>query len=234
MPGLSDVTALYNAGTDALARGQTGEAVLFLTGAARLEPRAKDVARNLSIAEARVALARGESGEHPAGAGLGGTGMLLSSGEAWLLAALLVAWGALGMVWRWWRAGAIAGHTKPESRALRLARRFLDVAGVAGLLAALLLTLGALNETFFPEAVVLDAALPLAAASGQPLPEAPMLVAGERVRLAGEREGMVEIRLGGTSVGWGRLSGVWRVRDTARYTPSSSRDRETRREGSHG
>ena len=92
----------------------------------------------------------------------------------------------------------------------------------------------ALNERFFPEAVVLDASLPLTAASGQPLPDAPALMAGERIRLAGEREGLVEIRLGGTSVGWGRLSGVWRVRDAARYTPSSSIDRGTRREGSDG
>jgi hypothetical protein len=145
-----------------------------------------------------------------------------------------VALGAAGMAWRWRRAGALGGRAKEEPRARRAARRALDAAGIAGLLAATLLTAAALNDRLFPEAVVLAASLPLTAASGQPLPDAPALVAGERVRLAGEREGLVEIRLGGTSVGWGRLSGVWRVRDAARYTPSSSKDGGTRREGSDG
>jgi len=234
MPGLNDATTLYNAGSDALSHGHRGEAVLLLRGAARLEPRAPDVARNLSIAEARVALSRGESTERAGAAGAGGTGMLLSSAEGWLLASLLVALGAAGMAWRWKRAGSISAHVNVESRAGRFARRALDAAGLAGLLAALLLTAGALQEAFAPEAVVLDASLALTAASGQPLPDAPALVAGERVRLAGEREGMVEIRLGGTSVGWGRLSGVWRVRDAARYTPPSSTDRGARKEGSDG
>lgn len=234
MPELNDATTLYNAGSDALAHGHLGEAVLFLRGAARLEPRASDVARNLSIAEARVALSRGEIAERAGAAGGGGTGALLSSGEGWLLAALLVALGAMGMAWRWLRAGAIGGRSNVEPRAHRVARRALDGVGAAGLLAALLLAAAALNDRYVPEAVVLDAALPLTAASGQALPDAPALVAGERIRLAGEREGLVEIRLGGTSVGWGRLSGVWRVRDAARYTPSSSRDRGMRREGSDG
>ncbi len=234
MPGLNDATALYDAGSDALAHGRLGEAVLLLRGAARIEPRAKDVARNLSIAEARVALSRGEIAEQGKTPGAGGTGMLLSSGEGWLLAVLLLALGAAGMAWRWRRAGEITAHVKPEPRAARLTRRALDIAGLTGLLAALLLSGMALQDQLFPEAVVVDASLPLTAASGQPLPDAPALVAGERVRLAGEREGLVEIRLGGTSVGWGRLSGVWRVRDAARYTSPSSMERGASREGTNG
>lgn len=234
MPGLNDATALYDAGSDALAHGRLGEAVLLLRGAARLEPRANDVARNLSIAEARVALSRGEIAEQGKAPGASGTGMFLSAGEGWLLAVVLLTLGAGGMFWRWKRAGVITARATREPRPARLARRLLDVAGAAGLLAALLLSAAALQDQLFPEAVVLDASLPLTAASGQPLPDAPALMAGERVRLAGEREGLVEIRLGGTSVGWGRLSGVWRVRDAARYTPPSSTDRETRREGSSG
>lgn len=234
MPALNGATALYNAGCDALARGQMGETVLFLRGAARLEPRAADVGRNLSIAEARVALSRGEVTDRAGGSAVGGGGFYLSSGEGWLLAALLVAIGAAGMAWRWRLAGVISGRITREPRPRRMMRRALDASGVVGLLVAALLASAALNEHFFPEAVVLDASLPLAAASGLPLPDAPALLAGERVRLAGEREGLVEIRSGGTSVGWGRVSGVWRVRDAARYTPSSSTDRGVRREGSDG
>ncbi|HEU4725325.1 MAG TPA: hypothetical protein VFU59_08515, partial [Candidatus Eisenbacteria bacterium] len=132
------------------------------------------------------------------------------------------------------RAGIITARATSEPRASRVARRALHAAGLLGLLASLLLTIVALQDQFFPEAVVLEASYALTAASGQPLPDAPALVAGERVRLAGERDGLVEIRLGGTSVGWGRLSGVWRVRDAARYTSGSSTDRGTRKEGSSG
>jgi len=162
----------------------------------------------------------------------GGAGIMAKIGV--YLLAFVAALGAAGMAWRWRRAGVITARTTVEPRSSRLARRALDVAGIAGLVAAALLTAAALNERYFPEAVVLDASFPLTASSGQPLPDAPALVAGERVRLAGERDGLVEIRLGGTSVGWGRLSGVWRVRDAARYTPPSSTDREMLREGSNG
>lgn len=233
MPALNGATSLYNAGSAALAQGRLGEAVLFLRAAERSEPRASDIARNLSIAEARVALARGESTELAA-APRGPTGFPLSSGEAWLLASLLVAAGAAGMAWRWRRAGIVTAHPRPEPRELRLVRGALHAAGLAGLLATLLLTANALHDRIAPEAVVLEESYALTAASGQPLPDAPALVAGERVRLASEREGLVEIRLGGTSVGWGRLSGVWRVRDASRYTPPSSMDRGRRREGSNG
>jgi len=233
---MNDVTMLYNAGTDALVHGRLGEAVLLLRGASRLEPRSADVSRNFRIAEARVALTRGESTEQVGaiGAGARGTGLLLSSGEGWLLAALLLALGAAGMAWRWRNTGVITAHAKTEPRVPRVARRALHAAGLAGLLATLVLTIAALEDQLFPEAVVLEASYPLTAASGQPLPDAPALVAGERVRLAGEREGFVEIRLGGTSVGWGRLSGVWRVRDAARYTSNPSTDRGTGKEGSNG
>jgi len=111
MPALNDATGLYNAGSAALAHGRLGDAVLFLHAAGRSEPRAADIARNLSIAEARVALARGESTEQTA-APRGGTGFPLSSSEAWLLASLLVAVGAAGMAWRWRRVSR-GGRFRP-------------------------------------------------------------------------------------------------------------------------
>ncbi|HET9952283.1 MAG TPA: hypothetical protein VFS09_10870 [Candidatus Eisenbacteria bacterium] len=228
MPELTRAGDLYNAGSEALANGNLGEAVLFLRAASRLEPRAKDVARNVSIAEARVALTRGEGPTRLSGGG----GFGLSSGEAWLLAALLIALGAAGLAWRRRRLARIA-VSAAGSDALRdprslLASRVLDAAGIAGFALSAWLAAGAVMERVAPEAVVLDRSLPLTAASGQPLPEAPALVAGERVRLGAEREGLVEIRLGGTNVGWARRSGVWRVVDASRYTLPSSTDGNVR------
>ena len=234
MPELIRAGDLYDAGSGALADGNLGEAVLFLRAASRLEPRAKDVARNLSIAEARVALTRGEGPERLSS----GSGIGLSGGEAWLPAAALIVLGAAGMFRRRQRLAriAVSAHDASAVRASSwiLARRSLDAAGIAGLALSAWLAASALVERVAPEAVVLDRSLPLTAASGQPLPEAPALVAGERVRLGAEREGLVEIRLGGTNVGWARRSGVWRVIDAPRYNPSSSTDRKARPGGTNG
>jgi len=228
VPTLTSSTDLYNAGCEALSSGNLGEAVLFLRAASRLGPRARDVARNLSITEARVALARGENGG-PVG-GHGPMAIGLSSGESWLLASLLIALGAAGRAWRWKRLGRIEiGTSRPGADAsARFGRLFLGAAGLAGLAMAAWLLAGAVVERVLPEAVVLEHSLPVTAASGQPLPEAPALVEGEVVRLGTEREGLVEIKLGGTSVGWARRSGVWRVTDAPRYTLPSSREGKVR------
>jgi hypothetical protein len=225
-----NASALYDAGTAALARGDLGEAVLRLAAASRLEPRAADIARNRAIAEARVALSRGDEGRPP----VSEMRLALSSGEAWLLAALLVAAGAAGMAWSGHRADPLAARRAPETGFRRAARRGLHIAGVAGFLLTLALATVAFMETLSPEAVVLDRSLPLTAASGQSLPGSPELVAGERVRLGALREGLVEIRLGGTPLGWARLAGVWRVRDAARYTPASAPEQGENQEGSGG
>ena len=234
MPELSRAGEFYNAGSDALANGNLGEAVLYLRAASRLEPRAGDVARNLSIAEARVALTRGEGPERSSAA----SGFALSSEEGWLLAALLILIGALGMLWRRRRLARIAvSLLEPAAahpaRTLPF-RRALDAAGIAGLALSAWFAASAVMERLAPEAVVLDRSLPLTAASGQPLPEAPALVGGERVRLGAEREGLVEIRLGGTNVGWARRSGVWRVIDASRYNAPSSTDGKGTPRRTHG
>jgi hypothetical protein len=226
VPTLTSSTDLYNAGCEALSSGNLGEAVLFLRAASRLEPRARDVARNLSITEARVALARGENGGSVSGHGPLVIG--LASGESWLLASLLIALGAAGRAWRWRRLGRIGTSGPGAGGSTRFGRLFLGAAGLAGLAMAAWLLAGAVVERVLPEAVVLEHSLPLTAASGQPLPEAPALVEGEVVRLGTEREGLVEIKLGGTSVGWARRSGVWRVTDAPRYTLSSSREGKVR------
>ena len=234
MPDLTRASDLYNAGSGALINGNLGEAVLYLRAASRLEPRAGDVARNLSIAEARVALTRGEGPEGPPA----GSGFALSSGEAWLLAALLMLVGAVGMLWRRRRLARLAVSLLQPAvpRATRSLpfRRALDVAGIAGLALSAWLGASAVMERVAPEAVVLDRSLPLTAASGQPLPEAPALVGGELVRLGAEREGMVEIRLGGTNVGWARRSSVWRVIDASRYNAPSSTDAKENHRRTHG
>jgi len=227
MPALNHAGDFYNAGTEALSSGNLGEAVLFLRAASRLEPRAPDLARNLAIAEARVALERGESGDHASV----GVPIALSIGEQWIVAAILLGLGIVGRLRRWNRLGRVG---TPDRGAASLERRLLGVAGLAGLAVLTWLLAGAAIEAVFPEAVVLDKSLPLTAASGQPLPEAPALVEGESVRLGAEREGLVEIKLGGTSVGWSRRSGVWQVKDAPRYTPPSSTDGTQQQDGANG
>lgn len=209
MPGVTGAAALYDAGTQALARGDVGPAVLFLTAAGRLEPRAADIARNASIAEARVALARGEA-DAVASRGFSAP---LSAGEGWWIAALLLLLGAAGMALRARRARPLA---RPLGRSTPL--RLLDLVGALGFAVAAVLAIAAGVERAMPQAVVVEPKVSLTAASGQPLPGEPALVAGERVRLGPERERLVEVRLEGTVVGWARRSAFWRVRDAARYT----------------
>jgi hypothetical protein len=214
MPSVTDAGTLYDAGTAALVDGRLGPAVLFLRAGERLEPRAGDIARNLGIAEARVAIARGEAGDAPAR----GPSMPLSAAEAWWVAALLLALGAAGMARRAFRETA-REPAKPRGVARVVVGRALDAAGLIGIAAVVALSLLAGMERAMPEAVAIDSNVRLTAASGQPLPGEPALVAGERVRLGREREGLVEVSLEGTTVGWARRSAFWRVRDAARYTP---------------
>jgi hypothetical protein len=197
MPGVIGATALYDAGTQALARGDVGPAVFFLTAAGRLEPRAADIARNASIAEARVALARGEADAVASR----GFSIPLSAGEGWWIAGILLLLGAVGMALRAHGARPLA-HPRGPSLSLRI----LDLAGLFGFAVVAALAIG------------VEPKVALTAASGQPLPGEPALVAGERVRLGREREGLAEVRLDGTVVGWARRSAFWRVRDAARYT----------------
>jgi hypothetical protein len=209
MPGVIGATALYDAGTQALARGDVGPAVFFLTAAGRLEPRAADIARNASIAEARVALARGEADA----AASRGFSIPLSAGEGWWIAGILLLLGAIGMALRAHRARPLAHPRRPS-----LPLRILDLAGLLGFAVVATLAIAAGVERAMPQAVVVEPKVALTAASGQPLPSEPALVAGERVRLGREREGLAEVRLEGTVVGWARRSAFWRVRDAARYT----------------
>jgi hypothetical protein len=226
MPPVTDAGALYDAGSHALAEGRLGEAVLLLRAAERLEPRAADVARNRDIADARVSLSRGEAGVAPGGARFESP---ISSIEGWWLAAVLLAVGALGMAWRARRAarGLSMDSTDAAPRAARRTQAAFDIAGALGFAFALALAASAAIDAVAPEAVVLEDRVRLAAASGQPLPGEPALVAGERVRLGREREGLVEVRLGGTSVGWVRRAAIWRVRDAAEYTRRSATNSTT-------
>jgi hypothetical protein len=246
VPVLGDAGALYDAGSAALVHGSLGPAVLYLRAAQRLEPRADDIARNLGIAEARVALARGESG---AGGG-GGLRAPVSAAEGWWIATLLVALGIVGMARRFRSAGrlladpaaaAIAtGTPRPApgsaaaDRATRLARRTLDAAGLLGLAVMAWLSLSAAYDAIAPEAVVMEREVKLTAASGQPLPGEPALEEGETVRIGREREGQVEVRLGGTSVGWARRAAFWRVRDARGYTDRFMDEERRRREENRG
>ena len=221
---MTDTASLYNTGTQALSEGRQGDAVLLLRAAQRLEPRAPDIARNAWIAEARVSLSRGEG----AGASVGNPPpAIFSSAEGWWLASLLLVVGAAGMAWRAQRATreAARGTQGPRSPRGRRISIGLDAAGIAGMALSLVLAAGAALDVVAPEAVVMEDRVRLTAASGQPLPGEPALVAGERVRLGREQERLVEVRLGGTTVGWARRSAFWRVRDAAEYTRPSDASR---------
>jgi hypothetical protein len=194
----ADASALYNAGTAALDRGDLGKAVAFLRAAERLDPRAPDVRRNLGEARARAAVARGA--EPPAAP----SALRLSARESWWLAALLLCLGAV-----------LAAAGRGPARA-----RF--VTGHALLAAGLLLlgwrTFRAHEESVHPEAVVVAPSLPAGPAPDE-RPRAPFLLsAGEEVRLGRTRGALVEIRVAGTTIGWAPRSGVWRVADAPRYT----------------
>jgi len=223
---VTDAVTLFNGGSEALSAGRLGDAVLLLQAAQRLEPRAADIARNAGIAEARVSLSRGEGLGVPDGFQVRAP---LSAAEGWWLAVVLLAAGAAGMAWRARRASheAARGRKPSLSPWLRRLRTGLDAAGAAGMVIAVAMAVSATLDAVAPEAVVMDDRVRLAAASGQPLPGEPALVAGERVRLGREQEGLVEVRLGGTSVGWARREAFWRVRDAAEYTRRSEATRTT-------
>jgi hypothetical protein len=202
----ADASSLYNAGTGALTRGDVGPAVAFLLAAHRIDPRARDIRTNLAIARARVeesegSSARGEVRTPPA--------IALSPAESWGAAAALAWIGAL-LLW---------------ASALRPGLRFLSLLGplvfAGGLLLGLGLALRAREEARHPQAVVVAPVLDVAPAPEERPLSPYLLAAGEEVRLGRARGDLVEVRVGGNSIGWARRSGLWRVADAARYTPNS-------------
>ena len=202
----ADASALYNAGTAALEQGRIGEAVAFLTAAQRLDPRAADISRNLGLAEARVHVGRGDDAGP---ARLGPPTPTLSIGEAWWLAALLLAVAAVSHA-----AEAFRSRETPRFGA----RAVAIVPAALGSLLVAWLAIVAFGERAHPEAVVvaplLEARRGADEAQGPPV----LLRAGERVRLGRAAGGNVEVRLGGTSIGWATREGLWRVSDAPRYT----------------
>ncbi len=203
-----DASALYNAGTEALGRGEIGPAVAFLAAAGRIDPRARDLRTNLAIARERAQENQGsgsrERGEVP-------SAFVLSPRESWLLSAALAMSGALSL----W-----ATAFRPRVRGLLV----LGVAAfAAGALFWCVLLLRANEERRHPSAVVVAPVLEVAPAPEE-RPLSPYLLgAGEEVRLGRARGDLVEIRVGGNSIGWAARSGLWRVADAARYTADSGR-----------
>lgn len=200
----ADASALYNAGTEALGRGDLGPAVAFLAAAARIDPRARDIRTNLAIARERVQENQG-SGARDAGRVT--PAIALSRRESWILAAALAACGALSL----WMAAL-----RP-----RRGRAFL-VLGIAmfaaGAFSWCILLLRANEERRHPQAVVVATVLEVAPAPDE-RPLSPYLLgAGEEVRLGRAHGDLVEIRVGGNAIGWAPRSGLWRVADAARYT----------------
>lgn len=201
-----DATALYNAGTDALARGDLGPAVTLLLAAHRIDPRARDIRTNLAIARARVEEAQG-SGER--GSPSPPSSLALAPREAWSLAAAL----------------ALAGALLAWIAALRARSSRLFLSGSALLAAGVLLSGGlalrAREEAVHPQAVVVAPVLDVGPAPDErPLPPY-LLGAGEEVRLGFSRGDLVQVRVGGNAIGWTRRSGLWRVADAPQYTEKS-------------
>jgi hypothetical protein len=204
-PG-ADASVLYNAGTEALSRGDLGPAVAFFAAADRLEPRASDIRLNLGLARARVVEQRGEAVAHAGASRL--SALALSPAESWWLAALLLTVGAVAGCVRIWRPGrrvwTVAGVTLFASGALFMGACFLR----------------AREEARTPAAVVVVPVLRVGPAPEE-RPRPPYLLgAGEEVRLGVERGASVEILVSGNPIGWAPRAGVWRVGDAARYTAS--------------
>ena len=202
----ADAAALYNAGTRALERGDLGPAVLLLSAARRLDPRAADIRANLASALDRAARARGEEDrpERPGPA-------FVSVKEGWWGTSALLAAGALLGIFGATRGRVIGPRARPFS-----------VAGAAligvGLLGFGLLQIQAWEESAHPEAVVLAPALSVERGPEEASRPAVLLSAGERVRLGSSRGGLVEVRIGGNVIGWAARGGLWLVSDAARYT----------------
>lgn len=201
---IADASALYDAGTTALEQGRTGEAVAFLTAARRIDPRAADIRRNLMLAETRVAAATGADAPPPPP-----SAFALSAGESWWLAALLLASAAALGATAILRAG----------RRVRILRGLAIALGAAGLLLLGWRTTRALEERAHPEAVVIAPALEARRGPDEPSRPPVVLRAGEIVRLGRVSGNDVEVRLGGSAIGWAAREGLWRVADAARYTP---------------
>jgi hypothetical protein len=207
-----DASVLYDAGTAALGMGKLGEATAFLMAARRIDPRAGDVRRNLTIAERTVAVARGESSAPiPRGPALA-----LSAPEAWWLAAILVLAGAAAGIAALWREPNPAGSARHPS-ARWLGRSAAAAIGL-GLFLSVWLAAGAVAERRHPEAVVV--AMSVEARRGvDESPRAPILLrAGERVRAGRTHGDDVEVRIGGSAIGWVPRSALWYVADAPRYT----------------
>jgi len=204
--GRVDAAALYNAGTRALARGDTGPAVAFLLAAHRVDPRARDIRTNLAIARARVEESEGSSARGEARVS---SAVALSPAESWGAAAALAALGAL-LLW--------ASALRPGSRLFPLLG---GAAFAAGILFAFGLALRAREEARHPHAVVVAPVLDVSPAPEERPLSPYLLAAGEEVRLGRARGDLVEVRVGGNSIGWTRRSGLWRVTDAARYTGNS-------------
>lgn len=200
-PPRADV--LYNAGTAALDQGDVGPAVAFLTAAARLEPRARDIQINLKQATAAAARARGVESQDEIE--VPGEVPLSTAEIAWVGAILLLVGAALGIA----------------SRVTRLPRTLAIAAVLAVAVGAAIhvwLLARAHAEAVHPEAVVVVPQLAVERGPDEPSRAPVVLGAGERVRLGPTRGGQVEIRVAGAAIGWAPHEGLWRVQETPRYT----------------
>lgn len=200
-----DAAALYNHGTEALRRGDLGPAVALLAAARRIDPRAGDIRANLAVARARVQERSGSD----ARAIPVPTALALSASERWNAAAALAAIGALLL---------LTAAFRPLPRGVAL----LGVACFAlGALSFLMLFLGAREEARHPQAVVVAPVLDVLPAPDERPVSPYLLAAGEEIRLGATRGDLVQVRVGGNTIGWARRSGLWRVDEAARYTASS-------------
>jgi hypothetical protein len=200
-----DASALYNAGTAALRRGDLGPAVAHLRAAQRLDPRARDVRTNLAIARSRVEEREG-SGRHVAGVP---PALALSAPELWNAAGVITVLGALLL---------LASVFRPRPR------RLLVLGGATfavGTLLGLGLMIRAREEARHPEAVVVAPMLDVLPAPDERPVSPYLLAAGEEVRLGSKRGDLVEVRVGGNTIGWASRSGLWRVDEAPRYTARS-------------
>ena len=190
-----EATALYNEGTASLQRGDVGPAVLLLSAAARLEPRAVDVRVNLEHALRASAQARGEDATD-------------ESGFRWPLAADEA----------WWLAGGLLA----AAMLLALSGSRLRIPSIAVLAVGVSLSAGLhvmeWREAHRPEAVVITRTLSVEHGPEEAVRPTIVLGEGERVHLGRTSGTRVEVWIGGAPVGWAARDGLWRVADAARYT----------------